>query len=90
MNSFQEVLEAVLFGGWSIPPSEHDVHFICGKDIDRIDVYIEQCVSLVFLFWGEVGKFRPSRSSRVSGSARRNLSPTRQNYLGTAVRALRA
>ena len=42
------------------------------------------------LFWGEVGKFRPSRSSRVSGLARRNLSPTRENYLGTAVRALRA
>ena len=39
---------------------------------------------------GEVGKFRPSRSSRVSGPARRNLSPTRENYLGTAVRAFRA
>ena len=24
-------------------------------------MYIEQCVSLVFLFWGEVGKFCPSR-----------------------------
>ena len=24
-------------------------------------MYIEQCVSLVFLFWGEVGKFRSSR-----------------------------
>ena len=24
-------------------------------------MYIEQCVSLVFLFWGEVGKFRLSR-----------------------------
>ena len=47
-------------------------------------------VSLVFLFWGEVGKFRPSRSSRVSGPARQNLSPTRENYLGMAVRALRA
>ena len=53
-------------------------------------MYIEQCVSLVFLFWGEVGKFRPSQSSRVSGSARQNLSPTRENYLGPAVRALRA
>ena len=39
---------------------------------------------------GEVGKFRPSWSSRVSGLARRNLSPTRENYLGTAVRAFRA
>ena len=32
-----------------------------GVDIDRIGMYIEQCVSLVFLFWGEVGKFRSSR-----------------------------
>ena len=39
---------------------------------------------------GEVGKFRPSWSSRVSGSARRNLSPTWKNYLGTVVRAVRA
>ena len=52
-------------------------------------MYIEQCVSLVILFWGEVGKFRPSRSSHVSGSAR-NLSPTWENYLGTVVRAVRA
>ena len=52
-------------------------------------MYIEQCVSLVFLYWGEVGKIRPSRSSRVSGSACRNLSPTWENYLGTAVRVLR-
>ena len=54
----------------------------------RIDVFIEQCVSLVILFWGEVGNFRPSRSSRMSGSARRNLSPTRENYFGMAVRAV--
>ena len=39
---------------------------------------------------GEVGEFRPSRSSHVSGSARRNLSPTWENYLGTVVRAVRA
>ena len=39
-------------------------------------MYIQQCVSLVILFWGEVGKFRPSWSSCMSGSARRNLSPT--------------
>ena len=51
-------------------------------------MYIEQCVSLVILFWGEVGKFRPSRSSRVSGSARRNLSHTWENYVGTVVRAV--
>ena len=28
-----------------------------GKDIVRIDVYIEQCVSLVFLFWGKLEIF---------------------------------
>ena len=27
----------------------------------RIGTYIEQCVSLVFLFWGEVGNFCSSR-----------------------------
>ena len=53
-------------------------------------MYIEQCVSLVFLFWGDVGKFRPSWSSRVSESARRKLSPTWENYLGMVVRAVRA
>ena len=30
---------------------------MCGVDIVRIGMYIEQCVSLVFLFWGEVGNF---------------------------------
>ena len=44
-------------------------------------MYIEQCVSLVFLFLGEVGKFRPSWLSLVSGLARRNLSPTWENLL---------
>ena len=34
---------------------------MCGADIVRIGTYIEQCVSLVFLFWGEVGNFRSSR-----------------------------
>ena len=53
-------------------------------------MYIEQCVSLVILFWGEAGKFRPSWSSRMSGSACRNLSPTWENYLETVVRAVRA
>ena len=53
-------------------------------------MYIEQCVSLVILFWGEAGKVCPSQSSRVSGLAHRISSPTRENYLGTAVRALRA
>ena len=45
-------------------------------------MYIKQCVSLVILFLGEVGKFCPSWSSRVSGLARQNLSPTWENYLG--------
>ena len=30
---------------------------MCGVDIVRIGTYIEQCVSLVFLFWEEVGNF---------------------------------
>ena len=29
-NSFQEVLEAVLFGGWSIPPTAHSL-LLCGS-----------------------------------------------------------
>ena len=33
---------------------------MCGVDIVRNDMYSERCVSLVFLFWGEVGKFRSS------------------------------
>ena len=44
-------------------------------------MYIKQCVSLIILFWGEVGKFRPSWLSRVSESARRNLSPTWEKLL---------
>ena len=34
---------------------------MCKVDIVRIGMYIEQCVSLVFLFLGEVGNFRLSR-----------------------------
>ena len=34
---------------------------MCGANIVRNDMYSERCVSLVFLFWGEVGKFRSSR-----------------------------
>ena len=34
---------------------------MCEVDIARIGTYIEQCVSLVFLFWGEVGNFCSSR-----------------------------
>ena len=34
---------------------------MCGVNIVRNDMYSERCVSLVFLFWGEVGKFCSSR-----------------------------
>ena len=34
---------------------------MCKVDIVRIGTYIEQCVSLVFLFLGEAGNFRSSR-----------------------------
>ena len=34
---------------------------MCEVDIVRFGTYIEQCVSLVFLFWGEVGNFCSSR-----------------------------
>ena len=34
---------------------------MCGVDIVRIGTYIKQCVSLVFLFLGEVGNFCSSR-----------------------------
>ena len=73
-NSFQEVLKAVLFGVgvylqqltfWLFCGSPIRVSmtfiFVCGVDIIRIGTYIIQCVSMVFLFWGEVGNFRSSR-----------------------------
>ena len=34
---------------------------MCKVDIIRIGTYIEQCVSLVFLFVGEAGNFHSSR-----------------------------
>ena len=34
---------------------------MCRVAIVRIGTYIEQCVSLVYLFWGEVGNFCSSR-----------------------------
>ena len=34
---------------------------MCGVDIVRIGTYIEQCESLVLLFWGEIGNFCSSR-----------------------------
>ena len=70
-NSFQEVLKAVLFGGWSIPPTAHD-WLLCGSPTRVSMTFIlsvglilfalfDKCVSLVFLFWGGVGKFCSSR-----------------------------
>ena len=99
-NSFQEVLKAVLFGGWSIPPTAHD-WLLCGSPTRVSMTFIlsvglilfalfEQCVSLVFLFWGKLENFVRVGSSHLSAHACRNLSPVVGNYLGTAVRALRA
>ena len=34
---------------------------MCEVDTVRIGTYIKQCVSLVFLFCGEIGNFRSSR-----------------------------
>ena len=49
-----------------------------------------QEVLKVVLLGGKLENFVRVRSSRVSAHARRNLSPVVGNYLGTAVRALRA
>ena len=43
-----------------------------------------------FILGGKWENFVPTGSSRVSGLARQILSPTWENYLGMAVRALRA
>ena len=73
-NSFQEVLKAVLFGV-GVYLQQLTFWLFCGSPIRVsttfilcvklilfcIGTYIEQCVSLVFLFWGEVGNFRSSR-----------------------------
>ena len=72
-NSFQEVLKAVLFGVgvylqqltfllFCGSPIRVSTKFIlCEVDIVRNGTYIEQCVSLVFLFWGEVRNFCSSQ-----------------------------
>ena len=102
-NSFQEVLKAVLFGGWSIPPTAHD-WLLCGSPT-RVSMPFILSVGLIlyalarisnnvyvwsFYFGGKLENFVRVGSSRVSAHARRNLSPVVGNYLGTAVRALRA
>ena len=38
-NSFQEVLKAVLFGGWSISPTAHD-WLLCGSPIRVSTMFI--------------------------------------------------
>ena len=48
------------------------------------------CKFGILIFGGKWEKFVQVGSSHVSGSARRNWSPTWEYYLGTAVRALRA
>ena len=73
-NSFQEVLKAVLFGvgvylqqltfwpSCGSPIRVSTTFILCvGLILFALVTYIEQCVSLVFLFWGEVGNFRSSR-----------------------------
>ena len=87
-NSFQEVLKAVLFGGWSIPPTAHG-WLLCGSPTRVIMTFILS-VGLIlfalarisnnvnvwsFYFRGELEIFVQVGSSRVSAHARRNLSP---------------
>ena len=73
-NSFQEVLKAVLFGGWSIPPTAHD-WLLVGRPTRESMTFILSvelilfalvCISnnvkvWSFYFWGEVGKFGSSQ-----------------------------
>ena len=96
-NSFQEVLKAVLFGGWSIAPTAHD-WLLCGSPT-RVSMTFILSVGLIlfalapisnFYFGGKLEIFVRVRLSRVSAHARRNLSPVVGNYLGTAVHAFRA
>ena len=102
-NSFQEVLEAVLFGAWSIPPTAHG-WLLCGSPTRVSTTFILSVGKILFEltrisndvqvwyfdFGGKLENFVRVSSSRVSGSACRNLSPTWEYYLGMAVRAVRA
>ena len=63
---------------------------MCGVNIVRNDMYSERCVSLVFLFWGDVGKFRSSRVVPRERVGSPKSESRRENYLETAVRAVRA
>ena len=53
-------------------------------------MYIEQCVIFYFDFGGKWEKFVQVSSSHMSGSARRNLNPTWEYYLGTVMHAVHA
>ena len=46
-NSFQEVLKAVLFGGWSIPPTAHD-WLLCGSPIRVSTTFILSVGKILF------------------------------------------
>ena len=87
-NSFQEVLKAVLFGGWSIPPTAHG-WLLSGSPI-RVSMMLILSVGLILFalarisnnvlvwslyFGGKLEIFVRVRSSRVSAHARRILSP---------------
>ena len=88
-NSFQEVLEAVLFGAWSIPPTAHG-WLLCGSPTRVSTTFILSVGKILFEltcmsnnvqvryfdFGWKWENFVRVGSSRVSGSARRNLSPT--------------
>ena len=101
-NSFQEVLKAVLFGGWSIPPTAHG-WLLSGSPI-RVSMTFILSVGLIlfalarisnnvkvwsFYFGGKLENFVRVGSSCVSTHTRRNLSPVVGIYLGTSVSALR-
>ena len=100
-NSFQEVLEVVLFGAWSIPPTAHG-WLLCGSPTRMSTAFILSVEKILFEltrisnnvkvwyvdFGGKLENFVRVGSSHVSGMARQNLSPTWEYYLGTAVRAM--
>ena len=54
-NSFQEVLKAVLFGDWSIPPTAHD-WLLCGSptrvSMTFMHIYQTMCKFGLFILGG--------------------------------------
>ena len=102
-NSFQEVLEAVLFGV-GVYLQQLTFWLFCGSPI-RVSTTFILSVGLIlfalarisnnvkvwsFYFGGKLEIFVRVGLSCVSAHACRNLSPVVGNYLGMAVRALRA